>query len=134
MNTQEILTYYSKTPPNRGALQDPTLVYKEENRSCSDTIEVYIKIDDDTITDWSFDGMTSIVTTATASIFWESIIGMKISDIFPLWYPYIVELIRWEVSPRRQRAAVFWLLATKNALHQYLWDGKKEDILDIFPN
>lgn len=36
-----------------------------------------------------------------------------------------------EVSPRRKRAQVLALLATRNALHTYLNDGKKDDFSDI---
>lgn len=132
MEMREVLEFYSKTPPNRGALSEYSIHYTEENRSCSDSIEVWILIKDGIIQDWSFDGMTSIITTATASIFWESILGMRIEDIFSLWYEYIVQLIGGDVSPRRKRASIFWLVATQNALHRYLWNGKKVDILDRF--
>ncbi len=36
-----------------------------------------------------------------------------------------------EVSPRRKRAQVLALLATRNALHIYLKDGQKDDFSDI---
>lgn len=36
-----------------------------------------------------------------------------------------------EVSPRRKRAQVLALLATRNAIHTYLNDGKKDDFSDI---
>lgn len=129
----EIITYYSKTPPNKFKMQDYTIKYAEENRSCADTIEVYLKIDDNKILAWSFEWITSIITTATASVFWESIIWMDLWDILQKDYNYIVELIWEEVSPRRQRAAIFWLLATKNAIHKYLKDNKKEELLDLLP-
>lgn len=35
------------------------------------------------------------------------------------------------VSPRRKRAQVLALLATRNALHEYLQDGKKDDFSDV---
>lgn len=35
------------------------------------------------------------------------------------------------VSPRRKRAQVLALLATRNALHEYLADGKKDDFSDV---
>jgi NifU-like protein involved in Fe-S cluster formation len=50
-------------------MADATIRYKEENRSCSDTIEVFLKIENNILVDWSFEGMTSIVTTATSSVF-----------------------------------------------------------------
>jgi len=52
--TNEIITFYSKTPPNKFEMKNPTIRYKEENRSCSDTIEVFLKIKDDIVVDWSF--------------------------------------------------------------------------------
>lgn len=129
--TNEIITFYSKTPPNKFEMENPTIRYKEENRSCSDTIEVFLKIKDDTVTDWSFTWITSIITTATSSVFWESIVWMTLKEVLTKDYDYIVELIWEEVSPRRQKAAVFWLVATRNAIHKYLKDGKKDDILDM---
>lgn len=132
--TNEIITYYSKTPPNKFSMEHATLRYKEENRSCSDTIEVFLRIEDNILKDWSFEWITSIITTATSSVFGESIVGMTLEEILQKDYNYIVELIGEEVSPRRQKAAVFGLVATRNAIHKYLQDGKNDDILSMLPN
>lgn len=129
--TNEIITFYSKTPPNRWEMDSPTIRYKEDNRSCDDTMEVFLKIEDQVIKDWSFEWMTSIITTATASIFWESIIWMTLDEVLQKDYNYIKELIWEDVSPRRKRAAVFWLVITRNAIHEYLKDWQKDDILDF---
>jgi len=129
--TNEIITFYSKNPPNKYEMKDPTIRYKEENRSCSDTIEVFLRIKDDIITEWSFTWITSIITTATSSVFWESIIWMSLKEVLTKDYEYIVQLIWEEVSPRRQKAAVFGLVATRNAIHKYLNDWKKDDIFDV---
>lgn len=131
--TNEIITYYSKTPPNKFEMQDYTIKNSEENRSCSDTMEVFLKIEDNKVKDWSFTWVTSIVTTACASVFWESIIWMELSEVLKKDYDYIVSLIWEEISPRRQKWAIFWLLATKNAIHKYLNDWVKEDILWLLP-
>jgi len=37
----------------------------------------------------------------------------------------------FEVSPRRKRAAVIAILATRNAIHEYLKDNKKDVFDDI---
>jgi len=50
----ETITYYSKTPPNRGILESYDVSYWEENRTCGDDLKVYIKLDRDTIVSWSF--------------------------------------------------------------------------------
>ena len=47
----EVITYYSKNPPNKMALENFDVKFSEENRSCSDDITVYLKIDDNKIMD-----------------------------------------------------------------------------------
>lgn len=130
----EIITFYSKTPPNKFEMKEYTFRYKEENRSCSDTIEIFLKIENNILIDWSFEWITSIITTATSSVFWESIVGMSLEEVLMKDYSYIIELIGEEVSPRRQKSAIFWLIATRNAIHKYLKDGKNDDILSLLPN
>jgi NifU-like protein involved in Fe-S cluster formation len=88
-------------------MADATIRYKEENRSCSDTIEVFLKIENNILVDWSFEGMTSIVTTATSSVFGESVVGMTLDEILEKDYNYIKKLVEEDISPRRQKAAVF---------------------------
>ena len=124
----ETIVFYSKNPPNKGVLSEYDVSYWEENRTCGDDLKVYIKLDGDIIKDWSFEGDTAIITTACASIFWESIIGLKAEEVFEFGYNYIEELIEAPVSDRRKMASVLGLLTTRNALHKYLWDGK----LDTF--
>lgn len=118
--TNEVITYYSKNPPNRGEMESPTIRYKEENRNCSDTIEVFLRIENNILTDWSFEGMTSIITTATASVYGESVVGKTLDEILKTDYKYVRDLVGEDISPRRQKAAVFGLVATHNAIHKYL--------------
>lgn len=127
----ETITFYSKTPPNKGVLEDFDISFWEENRTCGDDLKVYIKIDWDVIKDWSFEWDTAIITTACASIFGESILGMKAEEVFELGYKYIEELIGMPVSDRRKNASVLGLLTTRNALHKFLEDGKHDIFDDI---
>lgn len=127
----ETITFYSKTPPNKGVLEKFDVSYWEENRTCGDDLKVYIRVDDGEIADWSFEGDTAIITTACASIFGESIIGMRLEEIFDLRYEYIESLIEQPVSERRKQASVLWLLTTRNALHKYLQDGKLDTFEDV---
>ena len=129
----ETIIFYSKTPPNKWELNSYDISFWEKNRTCGDDLKVFIKLDGDTIIDWSFTGDTAIITTACASVFGESIIGMKATDIFEFDYNYIVELTEIEVSERRRQASVLGLLTTRNALHEYLKDGKKDVFDDLLP-
>ncbi len=127
----ETITFYSKTPPNKGVLEDCTISHYEENNVCGDDLEVFLNISDWKIQDFRFDGDTAIITTACASLFWESIIGMKLEEVLEKKYSYIEELIGMPVSSRRKQAAVLWLLTTRNAIHTFLKDDKKDDFDDI---
>ena len=127
----ETITYYSKTPPNRGVLEDADVSFWEENRTCWDDLKVYIKIENDTIKKWSFEWDTAIITTACASVFGESIMGLKVSEIFEFGYSYIEELVGMPISDRRKMASVLGLLTTRNALHEYVKDGQKDTFDDV---
>lgn len=129
----ETIQYYSRNAINRGVLEwDDIVVHSEENRNCGEDVTVYIKIKDNIFEDFRFDGDLSIITTACSAVFWESIIGQPIQKVFDMWYSDIVEMIESEVSPRRRRASVFALLATRNAIHKYLLDGKHDDFSDVW--
>ena len=127
----ETITYYSKTPPNKGKLPSFDITFWEENRTCGDDLTVYLKLENGIIRDWSFEGDTAIITTACASIFGESILGMKPDEIFNLGYTYIEELIGMPISDRRKNASVLGLLTTRNALHEYLKDGKHDTFDEV---
>ncbi|MEI6117788.1 MAG: iron-sulfur cluster assembly scaffold protein [bacterium] len=91
---------------------------------------VYLKIKDNKITEYSFDGNCSNITTAAASFLSEFIIKTPIEDILHRTYKTMVDH-GFEVSPRRKRAAVIAILATRNAIHEYLKDNKKDVFDDI---
>ena len=124
----ETIVYYSKNPVNKGELDNYDIEYFEENEICWDDLKVYIKIDDNKVSDWSFTWETAIITTACSSIFGESIIWMNLEEVLEKKYDYIIGLIESEVSSRRKNASVLWLLTTRNAVHKYL----KDWIIDTF--
>ncbi len=127
----EIITYYAKNPPNKKILDDYDIKHYEDNSICWDDLEVSLKIVDDKIEAFGFTGDTAIITTACASIFGESIIWMKVSEVWEKDSAYIESLIEMPVSPRRRQASVLWLLTTRNAIHLYLEDGKIDQFEDV---
>ncbi len=127
----ETIIFYSKKPPNKGTLPQFNISFWEENRICGDDLKVFMQIENDTISAWSFEGDTAIITTACASVFWESIVGMKIDEVLRYDYFYIEELIGMPISTRRKQASVLWLLTTRNAIHKYIQDGRKDTFEDV---
>jgi nitrogen fixation NifU-like protein len=127
----ETIVYYSKNPVNKSELDNFDVEYFEENEICWDDLKVFLKIDNNKITDWSFTWETAIITTACASIFGEAIVWMTLEEVFEKWYGFIVELIESEVSSRRKNASLLWLLTTRNAIHKYLDDWIVDEFDDI---
>lgn len=128
----ETIIFYSKNPPNKGILKDFNVSFWEENRICGDDLKVYMHISESgEILDWSFEWDTAIITTACASIFGESIIGMQADEVLKYDYFYIEELIGMPVSSRRKQASVLGLLTTRNAIHKFLNDGRKDTFEDV---
>lgn len=121
---------YAKNPPNKGVLVNPTVTHFEENRTCGDSLEVYLLIEDGMLKDFSFDGKTSIVTTACAAMFGEAVLGERIENVLSMTSADMLE-IAGPVSPRRRNASVLGLLATRNAIHDFLRDGIVDDFSDV---
>ena len=127
----ETIHFYSKNPQHHGKIQEATLVYTESNRVCGDDITVYMIIVWDIIQRWSFAGNTSMITLACSGLFGDIVQGVKIETLMSWDQDTIITSTGIEVSPRRKRAQVLALLATRNAIHIYLKDGKKDDFSDV---
>jgi NifU-like protein involved in Fe-S cluster formation len=134
----ETILEYAKNPPNKGILSSPTFTYDETNRSCGDSMTVYLKIENKGSPSWkarilefSFAGDTAIITTAAAAMFGEVIIGLTMDEILGMTYADIREILGQDISPKRQMAACLGLLATRNGIHTYLWDGTRDDFSDL---
>ena len=126
-----IQEYYKSNQFSR-EMKDYTVKKKIGNNVCGDTIEIFLKIDNKEISDYSYAGEPSQITKAAAEFFGEYIIGMNIEKILTL----NADRIRDEgfvVSPRRVRSTISAILAARNALHEYLDDGildEYEDLID----
>jgi len=130
MNEEQnlMIQEYSKNPLKNFAMKNYTIKQHEGNFICWDDITIYIVIQNEKITDYSFDGNCSNITTAAASFLSEIIINKPIKDVIHRNYQTMIDN-GFEVSPRRKRAAVIAILAIRNAIHQYLKDGQ-EDTFD----
>ncbi len=131
MSSADLIIEYSRNPPNKEVLQNPTIRYREANRVCADVVEVFLIIENDVLDQFTFDGYMSIVATACVSITGELLEWKWIDDILKLNELFIHKNIWTDISPRRRYASLIWLLAIKNAIHQYKWEDTREDFSDI---
>lgn len=135
----DVISQYYDNPVNKRIMDDATVSRHEWNSVCGDDITVQLKLKENAIgeviiEEWSYDGNTSMITTAASSFFSELIIGKNIDEVLLMTYENTLLPEWFQVTPRRKRAWAIAILATRNALHIYLEDGKMDswdDVVDI---
>lgn len=75
-----VISEHSKSPRHRGSLAG---VEKLElhNPTCGDIIELSVQIEDGKITDIAFDGVGCTISTASASMMTEVVLGKELSAV-----------------------------------------------------
>lgn len=131
MSSAELIMAYAQNTPNKYIMESPTLRYREVNRVCSDVVEVFLRIENNILTEFSFDGYMSVTATACVAITGELVTDKSLDEILTLNESFIHENIGNDISPRRRYASLMGLLAIHNAIHQYREDGIVEDFTDI---
>jgi len=114
-----------------GEIASPTIRYREHNRSCGDEIEVFLEIEETTLKKWSYTAQASMITIACSGLFWDIVQWIDFETLFSWNQATIIRDTGITVSPRRHRAQILSLLATRNAIHEYLKDGKRDDFSDV---
>ncbi len=123
---------YATNPISNYKPDNYTVENQEWNPMCGDWINVFLKISNNWVIEefwWTWD--TSMVTTAAVSMLAEiidqehidNVLNMNIEDMEELWL---------EVSRRRRRSLVLWLLAVRNAIHKYKKDNIEDDFDDLW--
>ncbi len=128
--TELLIKEYSKNPLCNYEMQDPDISRHEGNFICGDDITVYLKIQENTISAFSYDGNPSTVTLAAASFLSEFLLWASLDEILTWNYETFMGK-GFEVSPRRKRAAVIALLAVRNAIHKYRGEDQEDDFDDL---
>jgi len=72
---QEVIIDHNRSPRNFGKLENPTKVAEGYNPLCGDKLNLYLKTEDDVITDVSFDGSGCAISVASASLMTDSLKG-----------------------------------------------------------
>ena len=77
---QELILDHSKHPRCSGTLENPTCQARGHNPLCGDQINLFLKIENDVISDISFDASGCAISVASASLMSELLKGKSISD------------------------------------------------------
>jgi nitrogen fixation NifU-like protein len=116
---QENLLENYKNPKNYGdPIFDVTASAKEDNLTCGDSIEVFLEIENDKLSNISFKAEGCSISIGTMSILSEELKEMSLGNIKELEYNDIQKLIQIELTPSRIRCATLGLEAIQKALNE----------------
>ncbi|MGB9851984.1 MAG: Fe-S cluster assembly sulfur transfer protein SufU [Candidatus Kapaibacteriota bacterium] len=85
---QEVILDHNKNPRNFGVLETATHKAVGHNPLCGDHIEIYLNVEDDTITDVKFKGVGCAISKASASIMTTVLKGKTIPEVKDLFERY----------------------------------------------
>ena len=77
----EMIIEYSRNPSNYGKLENPHITRHDSNPLCGDSIDLYLNIDDNKISDVKFDGKGCAICMACSSVLTELIKGKDLDDV-----------------------------------------------------
>ena len=122
---QDVWSLYSdkvmehfKNPRNVGEIENPDSIGYVGNPVCGDIMELYIKVDDSTITDAKFKTFGCGAAIATSSIVTDMVKGKSISDALAISNRAVAEALDG-LPPIKMHCSVLAEEALKSAIEDY---------------
>lgn len=82
---KEVILDHYRTPRHRGVIQEPSFKEGGHNPSCGDTLEIFVKVDEDeTIDDVSFEGHGCSISMASSSMMTELVLNKSLDEALEL--------------------------------------------------
>ena len=79
---RELILENNAHPFNRKTIDDDAFIkVNSNNSSCIDNINLYIKIENDVITDFYFDGEACAITTSATSIMIQNVLNKELDEV-----------------------------------------------------
>ena len=107
-----------RNPRNVGVIEDADGVGEVGNAKCGDIMKIYLKIDDDIVTDVKFETFGCGSAIASSSMATELIKGRPVSEALSLTNQAVAEALDG-LPPHKIHCSVLAEEAIKNALDDY---------------
>ena len=122
----EKVTEHFKNPRNVGEIENPDGVGHVGNPVCGDIMELYIKVNDGTITDAKFKTFGCGAAIATSSMITVLVKGKNINDALAISNRAVAEALGG-LPPVKMHCSVLAEEALKSAIDDYLSKSKRRN-------
>jgi len=109
---QEVILDHNKHPRNFGQIEAADHCARGDNPLCGDQLTLYLKMDGDRVAEVRFEGQGCAISTASASILTEVVLGKTLQEVEVLFESFHELLtgdpsVEAEVGPELGKLAVF---------------------------
>ena len=123
----EMIIDYSRNPANYGKIENPDVTFHDSNPLCGDSIDIDLKIDNETVSDIKFHGKGCAICMACSSVLTEITKGKNIEDVRNIEKNDVLgELGLENLQAVRIKCALLSLKVLKFALYSYLGEHMKD--------
>ncbi len=82
---QTVILDHNKNPQNFGALEDANRSAEGYNPLCGDQLRVMLRVEDDVVSNVSFEGSGCAISTASASLMTQAVKGKPLADALKIF-------------------------------------------------
>ena len=122
----EYLLDHYQNPRHKHRLEDADTQLGGGNPGCGDLITIYLKVEDDRITEASFEGEGCTISQAGGSIVTEMLTGMTLAEVQELGAGTMIEEMGEEIVKSRVRCATLALGTAQAAVEQLLTERNRD--------
>ena len=119
----EMIIEYSRNPSNFGKIDEPHIHRHDSNPLCGDSIDLYINIDENKVSNVKFDGKGCAICMACTSVLTEMIQGKTLDEIKNFQKDQLLSELGLEhlikTSPVRIKCALLSLKALKHGIYTF---------------
>ena len=119
----EMIIEYSRNPSNFGKIDEPHIHRHDSNPLCGDSIDLYINIDENKVSNVKFDGKGCAICMACTSVLTEMIQGKTLDEVKNFQKDELLGELGLEhlikTSPVRIKCALLSLKALKHVIYTF---------------
>ena len=117
----EMIVEYSRHPINFGKIENADVSYHDSNPLCGDSIDIFMNVNDNKISDIKFNGRGCAICMACSSVLTEIVKGKSIDEVKKIQKDDVLgELGLQNLQAVRIKCALLSLKVLKYGIYTYL--------------